>query len=350
LDEWLAAIVDRCEFPSPGGGPVHMAVSGGPDSMALMVLARAAGLEGTAVHADHGLRPGSDGEAAVVAEAASRLGFGFSAVRVEVAPGPDLEARARRARYGALPAGVLTGHTMDDQAETVLLNVLRGSGIDGLAGMRGGGRAGGPAAGGRVMSGPVMGGPVVGGAVVGGPVVGGPVVGGLDVVRPLLGIRRSETMEVCRRAGVTPIVDPTNADPRFRRNRIRHEVLPLLDRVAERDLVPVLARQAALAADDSALLDELASALDPTDVSALRGAPLALVRRALRGWLRSGAGYHPPSGAEIARVMEVVAGRVPACELSGGRRVSRKAGRLRVSDPIDLSAPRSTAADAAEQG
>ena len=136
--EWLAAVLTRCEFPPPASGPVHLAVSGGPDSMALMVLARAAGLHGTAVHVDHGLRYGSAAEASVVSEAACRLGFDFSAVRVDVAPGPDLEARARRSRYGALPAGVLTGHTMDDQAETVLLNVLRGAGIDGLAGMRAG--------------------------------------------------------------------------------------------------------------------------------------------------------------------------------------------------------------------
>ena len=323
--EWLAAVVARCEFPSPASGPVHLAVSGGPDSMALMVLARAAGLHGTAVHVDHGLRPGSDGEACVVSEAASRLGFGFSTVRVDVAPGPDLEARARRARYGALPAGVLTGHTMDDQAETVLLNVLRGAGIDGLAGMRAGTRAG-SRAGSSMPSG---------------------TFGGLTVVRPLLAVRRSETVEVCRRAGVTPIVDPTNSDLRFRRNRVRHEVLPVLDRVAERDLVPVLARQAGLAADEASLLDELAAALDPTDVPALRAAPAALARRALRSWLRSGAGYHPPSASEIARVMDVVDGRVPACELSGGRRVSRKAGRLRVTDPIDLSARLDPAAEAA---
>jgi tRNA(Ile)-lysidine synthase len=300
-DNWLTGVLHRCEFPSLIDGPVQLAVSGGPDSMALMVLARRAGLTATAIHVDHRLRPGSEAEAEVVSAAASQLGFGFSAIRVEVAPGPDLEARARRARYGALPGGVLTGHTMDDQAETVLLNVLRGSGIDGLAGMRAG--------------------------------------SGTDVVRPLLGIRRTETAEVCRRAGITPVADPTNHDPRFRRNRIRHEVLPLLDRVAERDLVPVLARQAGLAADDSALLDQMAAAVDPTDVLALRAAPVALARRALRGWLRSGDGHHPPSAAEVARVLDVVAGGAPACELSGGRRVSRKAGRLRVSDPLDRSGP-----------
>ena len=274
--------------------------------MGLMVLARAAGLEGTAVHVDHGLRPGSAAEATVVEEAARWMGFAFAAARVEVEDGPDLEARARRARYGVLPPGVLTGHTMDDQAETVLLNLLRGAALDGMCGMR------------QPPGGPV------GGCVERG-------VSGPAVRRPLLGIRRAETVEVCRRAGIAPLQDPTNTHPRYRRNRVRAELLPLLERIAERDVVPVLARQAALVADDVELLERLASELDPTDVAGLRAAPPALARRALRFWLRAGAGFHPPSSAELARVMEVVEGRRRACQISGGRRVTRRAGRLEVS-------------------
>lgn len=286
----------RCRFPDPADGPVCLAVSGGPDSMALMVLARAAGLQGTVVHVDHGLREGSQGEAHVVGDEAARLGFSFESRQVTVAPGADLEARARRARYAALPDGVLTGHTMDDQAETVLLNVLRGAALDGLSAMR---------------SRP-------------------------DRRRPLLWLRRYETEDVCLRAGITPICDPTNADPRFRRNRVRAEALPLLCDIAGRDLVPVLARQAALAGEDVDLLESMASDLDPRDVVALRAAPIPLARRALRRWLRSpsaggGDDLHPPSAAELARVMDVVEGRHTACELSGGRRVSRRAGRLTVS-------------------
>ena len=283
----------RCRFPDPAAGPVWLAVSGGPDSMALMVLARVAGLEGTAVHVDHGLRPGSDREAGIVATVAAALGFDFDSRRVDVRAGTDLEARARRARYEALPDGVLTGHTMDDQAETVLLNVLRGAALDGLSAMR----------------------------------------QRPDRLRPLLGLRRYETEEVCRRAGIDPLRDPSNADPRFRRNRLRSEALPLLCDVAGRDLVPVLARQAALAAEDVDLLETMASNIDPCDVSALRDVPAPLARRALRRWLRSappggGDDLHPPSAAELARVMDVVEGRYTACELSGGRRVSRRAGRL----------------------
>ena len=131
----IDALLPRCRFPA-AGAEVTCAVSGGADSLALLVLAVAAGTRVTAVHVDHGLRAGSGDEADVVADAAARFGAAFRAVRVQVPRGPNLEARARAARYAALPADVLTGHTADDQAETVLLNLLRGAGLDGLAGMR----------------------------------------------------------------------------------------------------------------------------------------------------------------------------------------------------------------------
>jgi tRNA(Ile)-lysidine synthase len=122
----LDALLTRCDFP-PRGTAVTCAVSGGTDSLALLALASAAGCRVLAVHVDHSLREGSEGEAAVVAAAAQRFGADFRAERVTVDPGPNLEARARAARYSVLPPDVLTGHTADDQAETVLLNLLRGA-------------------------------------------------------------------------------------------------------------------------------------------------------------------------------------------------------------------------------
>src|ERR1700683_1579080 len=98
-------LLARCTFPPPGT-PVACAVSGGADSLALLVLAAAACCGVTAYHVDHGLRAGSDTEAEVVAGAAERVGARFESRRVSVAPGPNLEARARSARYGTLPAGV----------------------------------------------------------------------------------------------------------------------------------------------------------------------------------------------------------------------------------------------------
>lgn len=260
-------------------------MSGGADSLALLALGVAAGCDVTAHHVDHGLRPGSAAEASVVEAAAARFGARFEAHRVEVGAGPNLEARARAARRAALPAAAATGHTADDQAETILLNLVRGAGLDGLAGMRPG-----PA-------------------------------------KPILGLRRAETGGLCARLGLEPVVDPSNADPAYRRNRVRYELLPLLDAVAGRDVVAVLARQAALLRDEADALDELASGVDATDGRALAALAPAVARRVVRRLL---AAEHPPSSAAVERVLAVARLEAAACEVDGGRSVRRSAGRLRV--------------------
>jgi tRNA(Ile)-lysidine synthase len=263
----------------------------------MLGLAVAAGCHAHAVHVDHGLRLSSADEAEVVRAAALCLGVTWQTVAVRVAPGPDLEARARAARYDALPEGVMVGHTADDQAETLVLNLLRGAGLDGLSGMRasGGGRRG--------------------------------------VARPILALRRTETSAFASALGLATVTDPSNSERRFRRNRVRHEILPLLADVAQRDPVPILVRMAQSLAEDAELLGALASGLDPTDAAALRAAPKPLAKRALRAWLRAEQGpeHHPPSSAELDRTWAVVTGETIACELTGGRRVSRDRGRLRVS-------------------
>jgi tRNA(Ile)-lysidine synthase len=263
-------------------------VSGGADSLTLLVLAVAAGCRVTAWHVDHRLREGSAEEAGVVAAVAHRLGAAMRSVQVDVAAGPNLEERARAARYGALPPGVLTGHTADDQAETVLLALLRGSGLDGLAGIRPDGR------------------------------------------RPLLGLRRAETLAVCEAERIDPVVDPSNRDPAFRRNRVRAELLPLASVIAERDVTALLARTASVLRQDADLLDELAGALDPTDVAQMRAAPPALARRALRRWLAGAGDGRPPDAATIERAMAVVGGQVRACQVAGVGRLARTSGRLRI--------------------
>lgn len=283
-------LLARCDFPRPGTA-VTCAVSGGADSLALLVLATSAGCDVTAVHVDHGLRPGSAGEAGVVQRAADRCGAAFRSERVDVGPGPNLEARARAARYGALPPDALTGHTADDQAETVLLNLVRGAGLDGIAGMEPG-------------------------------------------RRPLRRLRRHETRELCAALRLEVVADPANDDPAFRRNRVRRELLPLLDSIAARDVVPVLARHAEVARADVALLDQQAAAIDATDARALAAAPVALARRAVRAWLRTagpgGSERHPPDGAATERVLSVARGDAVACEVAGGWRVARSGGRLRL--------------------
>jgi tRNA(Ile)-lysidine synthase len=289
-------LLARCRFP-PAGTAVTCAVSGGADSLALLALATAAGCEVTAVHVDHGLRPGSGADADVVQAAAERFGAGFRSVQVHVEPGPNLEARARSARYQVLPADVLTGHTADDQAETVLLNLLRGTGLDGLAAMRPE-RPDGPR-------------------------------------RPLLGLRRADTRALCAALGLHPVEDPSNTDRSLLRNQIRHDLLPLLAAAAHRDLVPLWCRQAELVADDVELLDELAGGLDPTDARALATAHPALARRAVRRWLRPAGDGHPPDAAAVERVLAVARGTVLACELVGGWRVHRSGQRLHLTAPPD---------------
>lgn len=283
-------LLGRCTFP-PAGTELVCAVSGGADSLALLVLACTAGAAVTAVHVDHGLRPGSGAEAELVAAVADRFGAGFRAETVVVEDGPNLEARARAARRLAVGAEAATGHTMDDQAETVMLNLLRGSGIDGLAGMRPGWR------------------------------------------HPILGLRRAETQALCAGLGLDPVRDPSNDDPRFRRNRVRHELLPLCSEVAGRDVVPVLARQAGLLAPEAALLDELAAGIDPGDSVALAGAPEPLARRATRRWLRQD-GPYPPDLAAVERVLGVARGEATATDVVPGVRVRRSGGRLWVA-PVD---------------
>src|SRR5262245_48977607 len=185
--------------------PVVVGCSGGADSLALLALAVDAGLAPVAVHVDHGLRADSAAEATQVRTVAEHLGATFRAAAVVVVPGANLEARARDARYAALEEAraevgaevVLVGHTADDQAETVLLNVLRGSAASGLAGMA-------------------------------------PRHGA--VVRPLLDVRRADTRALCDALGIAVVDDPMNDDRAFRRVAIRHDVLPYLSALAGRDL------------------------------------------------------------------------------------------------------------------
>ena len=134
-----------------------------------------------------------------------------------------------------------------------------------------------------------------------------------------------------RRSGLAVATDPTNADPSFRRNRIRHEALPLLADIAQRDPVNVLARTADVLRHDLDLLDGLAAEIDPTDARQLTAAHPALASRAVRRWLAAD-GY-PPDAAAVERVLAVAAGTHLACELAGGRRVERSGQRLRVVAP-----------------
>lgn len=282
--ELLADLLSKCRFPDPGER-IDCAVSGGADSMALMVLAAAAGCRVHAYHVDHRLRPGGAEEADLVKQAATRFGAEFTALVTTVEPGPNLEARARDARRSLMPPGTATGHTADDQAETILLNLMRGSGSAGLAGMRWGS------------------------------------------VHPILHLRREETHRLCSELGLEVVDDPSNRDYRFRRNRVRSQLLPLMNDISGRDLVPVLCRQAELLAEESDWLDQRAARLDPGDIAGLRNAGRVLARRAVRTHLAHLLAAQP-SLSMVERVLSLVDGRCRATDIAGGLSMRRVGDRL----------------------
>jgi tRNA(Ile)-lysidine synthase len=240
-----------------------VACSGGADSLALALGALRATTTDrrqlTAMVVDHALQPGSAAVAEWTRDELCRLGIAEVVIsRVTIDPGQGgLEAAARRARYAALEAEATTrqatiwlAHTLDDQAETVLLGLARGSGPRSLTGMA--------ARSGRL-------------------------------VRPLLGLRRSVTERACTELGLNPWRDPHNVDRRFARVRARVTVLPTLEAELGPGIVEALARTAALARDDADLLDRLAAEADPgtdtLDCAALLALPAALRTRVLRRWL-----------------------------------------------------------------
>ena len=285
LSTWLPSTT----FPEPGS-PLRCGVSGGADSLALMALAVGAGCLVTAVHVDHGQRIGSSDEASVVAEYASAVGAEFESRRVDVEAGSNLEARMRSARYEVLGEEAATGHTADDQAETVLINLIRGTGLTGLGAMEPGHR------------------------------------------RPILSLRRADTEAICGSLGWSPVMDESNRDPAFQRNRIRNEVLPLLNNIADRDVAPLLARSSGHARGAALVIAKEAAQLDPTDAKGLASVPEAVAAMALQRWIREETGdEHPIDAASIQRVLDVVHGRVKAAEVTGGWRVARSQQRLSIS-------------------
>ncbi|HWE90760.1 MAG TPA: tRNA lysidine(34) synthetase TilS [Pseudonocardiaceae bacterium] len=292
-----------------GSGELAVAVSGGADSLALAAGAHyVSGQLGLRVHGlvvDHGLQPGSAEIAEQAADALRKLDLAdVRVLTVDVDGAGGMEAAARRARYAALreslPAPdslVLLGHTRDDQAETVLLGLGRGSGPRSIAGMR-----------------------------------------SLDPPwgRPLLDIPRRITVAACARLGLRPWSDPHNADPRFTRVRLRTEVLPLLEDVLSGGVAAALARTAAQLRDDGDALDEWAGQAleraagpDGVDVTTLAAAPAAVRRRALRRWLLDG-GVREITDAQLRSVDDLVGAwrGQGGVWLPGGLVVERAHGRL----------------------
>ena len=214
-------VADLAALCGPGDR-LLLAVSGGPDSLAMLLIAHAAIPQRIAcATVDHGLRAAAADEAAMVAAVCTGRGIPHATLHPDppLEPGGNVQARARTARYDALAAhagatgcvAILTAHHADDQAETLLMRASRGSGVDGLAGVRAAGKW-----------------------------------GGIAVLRPLLGWRRAELVAIVEAAGLTASDDPSNRDPAHDRSRIRGLIR------GSGDIDPVgLARSAAALADAS---------------------------------------------------------------------------------------------------
>jgi tRNA(Ile)-lysidine synthase len=294
-------------------GELAVAVSGGADSLALAAaagyVAPRLGLRVHGLVVDHGLQTGSADVATRAADTITELGLIARVLPVCVDGPGGPEAAARKARYTALRAAlpapdalVLLGHTLDDQAETVLLGLGRGSGPRSIAGMR-----------------------------------------PLDPpwARPFLGVSRATTVAACARLGLRPWVDPHNADPRFTRVRLRTEVLPLLADVLAGGVAEALARTAAQLREDGDALDTLAdtalaAAVDGValDVGRLTDVPAAVRRRALRAWLLDG-GVRELTDVQL-RAADDLVGRwrgQGGVWLPGGLVVRRAHGRLLLDRP-----------------
>ena len=298
------------------GDAFLVAVSGGADSLALAYAllkeAQPLALRPMSVTIDHQLQS----ESSRVAEKTSQQlqGFGYAEVKIEnvvVSQESGIEAGARDARYKALAdlaeklgtKKVFLGHTRDDQAETVLLGLARGSGTRSLSGMA--------------------------------------VENGI-YIRPLLSITREQTVNACKEIGVEFWNDPHNINPEFSRVRVRREVLPVMEEKMGPGISAALARSAALLRDDADALDSIATqAISSMDLSDLECQALSELPRAIRSRILRGAIYAAgaPSGTISAEHVASIEALITswhgqgAVSLPGGVKVERISGRLSLSTP-----------------
>ena len=293
------------------GDSAIVAVSGGADSLALAyaLIKEAPSLAITliAVTIDHQLQTGSGDQAKKVQEQLKSMGYQEVIVeKVSVVEKSGVEADARTARYAALDAiahafgasQIFLGHTRDDQAETVLLGLARGSGTRSLSGM----------------------------ATVNG-----------KYARPFLQLTRSQTVAACDEAAITPWNDPHNANEKFSRVRVRNKVMPVMEEEIGPGIAAALARSAAILRDDADALDEMAQAvISRVDLSDLDCAALAELPRAIRSRILRAAIYAAgaPSGSVSADHLSGVEALVTSwrgqgeASLPGGVKVARISGRL----------------------
>jgi tRNA(Ile)-lysidine synthase len=290
LTQLLASTSSRIDLPV---GPLVVALSGGADSAALAYLVLHLDERVAAVHVEHGL-PDSPKMSAAAVAVAGALDMSLSTIRVDVERGPSLEEKARDARYEALhslDATVLTGHTRDDAVETVLMNLIRGTGVRGLGGI--------------------------------------PAHRPPNVYRPMLDLTRDETREIATLAQLPFVDDPMNHDLSLTRNRVRLEILPRL-REINPQVIESLDRLSRVARAETELLDEMAAPhLGPViPISVLMTLPTPVAERVMHHALEAhGVGA---TADRIARMWQVATGKSDRQDLAEGRRVIRDGALLTI--------------------
>ena len=306
------------DFLFPPDERCLIGVSGGRDSVALLHMLLGAGFKKlTVCHLDHGLRAESREEARFVAALAKQPGLKLASARVNVAAlakrkKQSLETAAREARYAFFARvaraekcpRLFLAHHADDQAETFLFNLFRGSAAAGLAGMR-----------------PLTTRTI--GAVT------------LQIARPLLGMWREEIDTFIVAHALAFREDASNADPRHTRNRMRHEIIPAIERALGRDIRRAVWRAAEILRDEDDFLASLPALRDLPETlqtSALRAQPVALQRRIIHVWLRAQR-VAEIGFAEVEAVRSLLAGRRAKVNLPGGLHARRRAGGIFLTRP-----------------
>lgn len=237
-EEFLKVVENICGIPA--GSRIVVGVSGGADSMLLAEWLHRSGYQVVACHYDHSLRPNSASDAEVVRQAAAERGWQFvlgtaAKGQIEAAKGKSVEMAARDERYGFLfrtaeslhAAAVAVGHTADDQAETILMHIIRGSGLDGLSGMAF-----------RSLTGHSL---------------------TIPLIRPFLAMTHAEVEQECHQLGLSPVMDETNLSLKYQRNRIRRKLLPMLEAENPR-IKQALCRLAVNAANDIEIIERAVDA------------------------------------------------------------------------------------------
>lgn len=301
----LSAFLREYEMVQPGD-LVVCAVSGGADSIALLfafyLLREKLGISLAAAHYNHNLRGAeSQEDEAFVRDFCRRYGIPLTVGSGVVTPGEKgLEAAAREARYAffaALSGKIATAHTADDNAETLLLHLLRGTGLKGLGGIA-----------------PVRG----------------------NLIRPMLTVTRREVLAFLEEYHLRWVEDSSNAGDAFLRNRLRHQVFPLL-RAENPRLAETLSTTALRLREDEALLSSMTAPRRELDVPTLRAMPAPLQARAAAGFLAEN-GLRDVQQAQIAQVLELARSEKPSAraDLPGGRLLLREYDRIVVSEPQSL--------------